>query len=236
MSISEYASKIGSIKSKLKSDAARRNGMLGGRPRIEMSGVKFNGIEVLRADNTSKSKTTKWICRCHCGAEFSARGSNIRSHKVKSCGCIMPNITHGHSKRGKLTPEYKSWAKMISRCTNPKNNRYGRYGGRGIKVCARWIGSFSKFIADMGPKPSPSHSIDRINNNGDYTPSNCRWATAKEQAANKSNSRLLTIDGETKTLAEFSRKFNLLPDTISARLARGESVRAALTTPVKQKK
>lgn len=121
-------------------------------------------------------------CRCDCGAEKTVAGNTLRLGDARSCGCLIVDTQTKHGMYG--TPTYGSWSRMIARCTNPKSNRYKYYGGRDIKVCERWM-LFVNFYADMGMRPSTKHSIDRIDNDGDYEPRNCRWATAKEQSANK---------------------------------------------------
>ena len=131
------------------------------------------------------------------------------------------------------TPEYRCWQSIRDRCYNPNNRDYAMYGGRGIAVCKRWRESSAAFLADMGPKPSPEHSIDRIDNDGDYSPENCRWATPAEQARNRKSSRLLTHNGETMTVAEWAERLAIKPGTLSMRLSYGWSVEKAVTTPVK---
>lgn len=125
-------------------------------------------------------------------------------------------------------PEYKVWQDMKARCYYKKNNGFERYGGRGITVCDEWINSFATFYRDMGPKPSPIHSLDRIDNNGDYTPENCRWATHKEQSNNRRNNILFTIDGETKTLKQWCEQLNLKYKTVHARIKRGWTIESSL--------
>ncbi len=132
------------------------------------------------------------------------------------------------------TAEYKLWSWMHSRCYCKSNPSYANYGGRGIKVCDRWRNSVQAFIEDMGLRPTPKHTLERINNDGDYEPNNVRWATRKEQAQNKrikSNSRFITFKGETLTLTQWSRKTGIPGNHLRWRL-RHWSVEKALTTPV----
>lgn len=127
--------------------------------------------------------------------------------------------------------EYGVWNMMIQRCTNPRNRSYKNYGGRGIEVCERWLGSFGNFYADMGPRPSNKYSIERIDNNKPYGPDNCRWATMNEQARNRSNNHFVDFDGERKTIAEWSEITGLTPHLIHQRISLGWDIRRALTTP-----
>jgi len=131
---------------------------------------------------------SKWQFRCDCGNEHIARTADVRSGKIKSCGCFLSesraangrkNVTHGM----KHSLEYHTWVSMKQRCTNPNDPAYSYYGGRGITVCERWLNSFEHFLADMGQRPTPDHSLDRYpDNDRGYEPGNCRWATPKEQA------------------------------------------------------
>jgi hypothetical protein len=143
-------------------------------------------------------------------------------------------IKHGEC-RGRYsgksdTTEYSTWHGMIQRCTNPNSPRYDRYGGRGISVCSRWRESFQNFLDDMGRKPSQSHSIDRINNDGNYEPSNCRWATQAEQMRNASSANLLTHNGETLCLTDWSIKTGISISGLRHRIALGWTVEEILTT------
>lgn len=137
----------------------------------------------------------------------------------------------------KGTPEYMARTKMIMRCENPKDPKFPSYGGRGITVCRAWRESFAAFFRDMGPRPSASHSLDRVDNDGNYEPSNCRWATKTEQSRNRSNARLLTHDGATLGLAEWAEVTGITETAIRTRIDRkGWSVADALTRPLRRVK
>jgi hypothetical protein len=131
-------------------------------------------------------------------------------------------LIHGHTRGGKVSSEYSSWMAMRSRCDNPDNNRYHLYGARGIAVCERW-GAFANFLVDMGPKPSPEHSIERLDGDGNYEPGNCKWATRYEQGANKRNNRLVTINGITQHASAWGRETGLGEHEILRRLYRGKT-------------
>ena len=144
----------------------------------------------------------------------------------------MSNNTHGMSR----TPEYKAWKNMKDRCFNPNHKNYSHYGGRGIAVCDRWL-NLDNFLTDMGIKPTPKHSLDRIDNDGDYCLENCRWATRAEQQNNlRSNKPLITIDGKTLTIAQWAKKMGFSANVIHNRLKAGWSEYKAVMTPVKQYK
>lgn len=194
--------------------------------KIEMIGKKYGKLLVVRQVEPSKSGHTRYLCKCDCGVEKIFQAQNIRTGKSESCGCerakqlsernSITKRTHCMSK----SAEYKIWSGMLIRCATD-HPKYHRHHGRGIKVCQRWR-RFENFIADMGPRPSRFHSIDRIDNDGNYEPGNCRWATAKEQSANTINNIYETIDGEKHCLAEIARKYKINEQTLYHRYKVGK--------------
>lgn len=160
--------------------------------RIE--GLRFGRLVAIERVQ-SKEKNAQLKCRCDCGNLTIVPLNRLRNGGSRSCGCLMRELatiratTHGHTPKGHQPVEYRCWQSMKSRCLYPRNASFAYYGGRGIKVCDRWLNSFKNFLADMGRKPSPQHSIDRINPLLGYFPANCRWSTAKEQANNRRNNK-----------------------------------------------
>lgn len=154
----------------------------------DFTGQRFGHVEVLSYAGPSVYSTPLWNVKCACGRVWVTWSAPLR-RGIKSCGKVgcsyNPSRSHGHCTRRGLSPEYRAWRSMKQRCGQPRQKAFPNYGGRGISVCERWLESFENFLADMGPKPSPQHSIDRIDNDGDYEPSNCRWATGSEQRRNQ---------------------------------------------------
>lgn len=149
-------------------------------------------------------------------------------------GAEARNYRHGHKLATGASPEYVAWTNMKKRCNDPKNNRYHLYGAKGVKVHSEWMEDFATFLAAVGPRPSPEHSLDRYpNKEGNYEAGNVRWATDVEQSNNRRNNRMLTYNAETRTMAEWSRIVGIDQRTIHARLGYGWSVEKALTTPIR---
>ena len=179
-----------------------------------------------------------WLCRCDCGSVLCVSSSHLKSGHTKSCGYYRTdliiqqgheNATHG-MKRTRL---YRIWSGIKDRCCNPLSAKYADYGGRGITVCEEWRDNFEAFRDwALSSGYREGLSIDREDNDGDYCPENCRWATMVVQANNKRTNRELSFDGRTQNLKQWADEFGILPSTLRERLSRGWSVEKALTTPV----
>lgn len=200
-----------------------------------IEGGVFGDLLVLRrAQKKSYNKNKYWVCKCMCGIEIEVEhGKLIRSQR--SCiECRRTKYTGTHKKS--KTKIYGVWLTMRQRCLNPEVKAYANYGGRGICVCNRWD-DFELFLKDMGHPPSSKHTLDRIDVNGNYEPSNCRWATRKDQALNKRNNHVLEYNGEKLTISEWSTKLEIPYNTIIGRINNyGWTVNAALSTaPIKSR-
>lgn len=163
-----------------------------------------------------------------------AHALQTETDQRQELGAVRQNTGRRVRTKGGLTAqhpsEYRTWYGMWHRCSNPSNPGWKHYGGRGIRVCGRWK-KFETFLSDMGPKPTPKHSIDRIDNNGNYEPSNCRWATSIEQGRNRSNNLLLTYNGQTKTVMEWAESTGMGVQLIKERINRGWPIDAIFTYP-----
>jgi len=179
----------------------------------------------------SHKKSANWICECDCG-NIKIVSSECLRGGTQSCGCLTIEKRKERTKRSKSnTRTYKSWSTMLQRCNNPKNPKYHRYGGRGITVCFEWKSS-ENFLRDMGECPK-GHTIDRIDNNGNYCKENCRWADIQTQARNRSNNRMIEINGEVKTMTEWCEIYNISNVVVRMRIHRGMDPVMALQKKVR---
>ncbi len=192
-----------------------------------MIGERFDRLVVLKELSERRHGKKTYLCICDCGNECSCIGCVLRMNRVKSCGCLPKETKHGHARGGQKSAEYLIWGAMRQRCRNPRNKRFPCYGGRGISVCERW-NLFENFISDMRMRPTKSHSIDRIDNDGDYEPNNCRWATPTEQARNTRRSIYVDYCGKRMPLKEACEAIGVKYGTIICRIHRGQSPQEAI--------
>lgn len=195
---------------------------------FDLTGLIFSRLTVT-ASRGHLRKHKLWECLCICGNTCLATTPALRGGAKTSCGCRQRSVNTTHGLSG--TPVYKVWAAMNSRCSNPGNKSFGRYGGRGIVVCNQWQGStgFATFTRDMGPRPV-GFSLDRIDNNLGYCPENCRWTTPKEQARNRCDTRLFTLGKSTRPLKEWAALAGVSEASIRGRIQRGWDLDRALTS------
>lgn len=211
-----------------------------GRKLVDLTGQRFGRlvcVEHLGREHHS----SMWRCLCDCGESIKAQATALKSGARLSCGCYrrerMGTLMRKHGERGgaaraKTSPEYKAWDSMKARCYNPTDKAWKWYGARGIGVCDRWRSDFAAFLADMGRRPGPAYSIERKDGAKDYCPDNCAWATATEQARNRSNNRRVFFCGAEMTLAAAAALAGLPYKTVKSRLGKGWSLDDALSEPV----
>lgn len=204
-------------------------------------GVRFGRlVAVSRTRQTTHTSKPRWIWqfKCDCGETIEREAALVLSGHTVSCGCYnaqrrTESRTHGEAHHKNHTPEYRTWASMLAR-SKPRDTKTCRdYGGKGIGVCPQWEHSFEQFLKDMGRKPSPRHSIDRIDNSKGYSPENCRWATPQEQSRNKKNNIHLTFLGKTQLACEWAEELGINRKTIYDRLKYGWTTEQVLTRPPK---
>ena len=198
---------------------------------IDLTGHRFGRLVVLRRISPSRRRhRPDWLCQCDCGQTALITGMCLRTGDTRSCGCLQREVAwqrkHGQSK----TVLHRIWRRIRNRCENPRNDSFAEYGGRGIYVCERWK-QFVNFAADMGERPSPRHSVDRIDNDGPYAPENCRWATPHEQMRNTSRNHWIEFGGYRLVQKDWAHRLGISSSTLEKRL-RNWPLERALTEPI----
>ena len=191
---------------------------------IDMTGRVFGRWTVLSCVKRGGRTALRWRCRCSCGTEALVQGNHLRNGHSQSCGCfsvdmaIATHTTHGSAKKGARTKTYKAWTAMRYRCTDPEHPSWENYGGRGITVCERWL-DFANFLADMGEKPGRK-SLERVDNDGGYSPSNCIWADQSAQMRNTRATRYVTICGIRRAMRSVCEEYGISINTVAVRRQR----------------
>lgn len=209
--------------------------------RLDLKNKRYGRLLLLEYKESNKRGAALWYARCDCGKPCVVVGRRVAAGVIQSCGCLQRERSaeslslrmrrHGMTK----TPEWLAWRNMNARCYAPHNVSFHRYGGRGITVVPAWH-KFEAFFADMGLRPSPKHSVERIDNDGPYGPENCRWATVGEQASNRRNNRYLIHNGERLTQSELARRLGLSVQVVHLRLKAGWTVERIAQTPVEKRR
>lgn len=202
---------------------------------VDVLGQTFGRWTVVSRQGSNARNAALWLCVCECGQQRLLPSDTLRSGASKSCGCAkaelnrLASTTHGKYN----TPEYSTWRMMIDRCENPRGGGYPAYGGRGIRVCPEWREDFAVFLADVGERPTPKHTLERVDNDGHYEPGNCKWITRYEQARNRRSNRFLTHQGEVLCITDWSIRTGISVSGLAYRLDKLKwSVDRALTTPL----
>lgn len=200
--------------------------------------ISFEEPRIYANKNGYFKKATIVKCLCECGNIWKGLLTSVINNKTKSCGCFSKEIACKNGKNNTKhnlvkSSEYKTWRAIKARCLNPKNPAFHNYGGRGITICDRWLNSFENFLEDMGRKPSKNHSIDRINNNGNYELSNCKWSSKKEQSNNQRINKIVTYNEKTQTLRQWSEELKIDYNTLFSRINTSKwSIEKAFKTPI----
>lgn len=195
----------------------------------QIIGKTFGRLTVISEIKSTATTSRKWLCKCSCGGIAKTNAWSLASGRTQSCGCLLKEKIreahrHGLARRGKKSYLYLIWCSMRQRCKNPKNKGYMNYGGRGIKICARW-NKYENFLKDIGDRPTPKHTLDRMNNNGNYEPSNCKWSTRKHQTINRRYTKLTEehvieirskLPGHRGMAAHLARKYGVTESHISS--------------------
>jgi len=225
-----YVSVSSLIRGRSRSCGCLKRDILMARGMVVPLGSRFGRLTVIK-DLGSDGCHRWFVVRCDCGAPNQrCTLSSLRCGDTKSCGCLKTELLSSRATKhgGFGTSEYNIWRRMIERCRNPNEKSWSRYGGRGIKVCERWVRDFSAFLDDVGSRPGEEMTLDRIDNDGNYEPGNVRWATAKQQHRNRNDNRVLAVDGKALCVAEWAEVSGTNPSTIRVRLHRGWGARDAV--------
>lgn len=202
--------------------------------RIPMyAGERFGRLVTVETD--PRPGHHRWRCLCDCGVQRTVAATDLRRGHTTSCGCTVRTCKGEGSVNATRSPEYRTYSNIKDRCLNPKSMHWSRYGGRGIAICSRWLASYENFLEDMGRRPHGT-SLDRIDNDGPYSPENCRWATPREQARNRRNNVRLTFRGETLVLSEWSERVGIALNVLQLRIAYGWTVERTLTQSVRRRR
>ena len=208
-----------------------------GRKIIDLTGKRFGKLKVVSFDHCGIGTRRYWLCECDCGGQRIVSGDHLRNGDVTDCGCYRKHISHWN-KHGKSNDRvYTIWALMKYRCLNPNRKEYKDYGGRGITVCQEWLDSKSFIEWALANGYSDDLTLDRIDNDGNYCPGNCRWVSRKEQSYNKRNNRLITHNGQTKTITQWAEENGLTYNIVKKRYDElGWSFEDAISKPITQNK
>lgn len=199
---------------------------------VDRTGQRYGKLVVIeRAPKHMAIRGALWLCQCDCGGLVVVPGGLLGYGRAKSCGRVQ-HVGEGRRSHGRTSSsEYNIWSGMLARCYNPKSHAYHLYGGRGIQMTSEWRDSFEAFYADMGPRPSPKHSIERVDNDAGYSAANCIWATADVQAKNRRCNLKITHVGKTQCLADWAKELNVNEDRLRARFnATGRDLEKALAS------
>ncbi len=204
------------------------------RKTLELAGNKYGRLKAIRSVGSNKHNQVQWECTCECGNTVNVVGSKLVSGYTRSCGCLQKDtMREAQTKHGlRNTNEYNSWCHIKRRCYDTFHTRYPDYGGRGITMCDEWRKSFKAFYDDMGPKPSPIHSVERRDNDKGYCKENCYWATPTEQNNNTRSNIFFEYNGVSRTLAAWCRELNLNYSSVHGRLRKGFSFEDAINFKV----
>lgn len=198
-----------------------------GKNAKDISGQTFGRLTVLRAVGRDQKRNIIWLCQCRCGNVAKNQGYRLKSGNTTSCGCAQREHCTTHKQSGSRT--YGSWVAMRRRCSNPDDVSFHNYAGRGITICARW-NRFENFLEDLGERP-PGKTLERINNDGNYEPGNCRWATQAEQCRNTRQNHYLTYKGETLLISDWAKRLGVKTYVLCHRVAMGWSDERVIGQP-----